>query len=305
MKTTGATPEISVVVACFEMARELPRTLLSLSPGYQRDCPPTEVIVVDNGSRHPPAKQQFDALGLDLHVAQMSNASRSPVAAINRGLALASAPLVGVWVDGARLASPGLLSAAHRAAALHPRAVVATLNYHLGPTLQYDARRTGYDQRVEDDLLASIGWPAEGYRLFEIATDDFRGDPRGPILESNALFMSSPMWDELGGYDESFTSVGGGTVNPDTLVRACALPGAQLVRIVGEGTFHQFHGGVSTGHASAAAVLKAGSREYFKLRGKRLEMIRERGWVFDSVAGNVEKEDSKPGRLSEGRVPVT
>ena len=48
-------PHLSVVVVVFNMAREAPRTLLSLSPAYQRDIAAGdyEIIVVDNGSEPP------------------------------------------------------------------------------------------------------------------------------------------------------------------------------------------------------------------------------------------------------------
>jgi hypothetical protein len=75
-------------------------------------------------------------------------------------------------------------------------------------------------------------------------------------------------------------------VNPDTLIRACALPGAQLIRIDGEATFHQIHGGLSTSSTELALrTLDEGSRFYYRLRGRPLAPIRTRGWVFDSRAG--------------------
>ena len=45
------------------MRRELPRTLASLSPEYQRDIDPAdyEVIVVDNGSAEPVDQRLIDA----------------------------------------------------------------------------------------------------------------------------------------------------------------------------------------------------------------------------------------------------
>ena len=54
------------------------------------------------------------------------------------------------------------------------------------------------------------------------------------------------MWDELGGLDERFELPGGGLVNHDLYRRACDLPGAELVVLLGEGTFHQYHGGAAT-----------------------------------------------------------
>jgi hypothetical protein len=281
-------PEISIVVVCYEMARELPRTLQSLSPAYQRNCPPgrCELIVIDNGSSEPPNATDFAGLGLDLTLHCWPKLSRSPVAALNFGLGQARAPVIGAWIDGARMASPGLIDACARAAALHPRAVVATYNYHLGTALQYASTLQGYDAAAEDALLASIDWPSEGYRLFEIATPDWRGGPTGPTLESNALFLRRALWDELGGFDARFNSAGGGMANPDLFVRACELPDAQLIRVQGEATFHQIHGGVSTG-PRALRALKGGSREYLRITGRPLALVKKRGWLFDPATDQI------------------
>lgn len=282
---------VSLVVVCYEMERELPRTLLSLSPPYQdfdaRDC---EIIVVDNASRAPPRTEDFAALGADIRVLRCSSPSPSPVRAINEGLAAARGDLLGVWIDGARMASPGLIRACVSASALHPRPVIATLNYQLGPDLQRISSAQGYDQAKEDALLRSIAWPSDGYRLFDIATAEIRGGPLGAMLESNALFLPRALWSELGGYDEGFSEPGGSVVNPDTLIRAVGLPGTQLVRVLGEGTFHQIHGGLSTSTQERAMnMLKEGSRTYLRLRGKPLVPIRLRGWTYDSRSGAVER----------------
>ncbi len=284
----GRGPEISLIVVCYNMARELPRTLRSLSPGYQRGSRPgqCEIIVVDNGSTVPPVAADFADLGLDLTIHRWPDPTPSPVPAVNHGLAQARGALVGVWIDGARMASPGLVAACAEAAALHPRPVIATPNYELGPVSQVKNAQQGYDAAEEDRLLASIGWPANAERLFEIAVPAWRSGIDGPMLESNALFMPRVMWQELGGYDPRFVSPGGGAANPDVFTRACELPGAQFIRIDGEATFHQIHGGTFSNAPGTLVELSVlASREYWRIRRRPLTSVRKAPWVHASSAG--------------------
>ena len=288
----GAPPEISIVVIAYEMTREIPRTLLSLSPHYQHNCPTgrCQIILVDNGSRLPPQVEQFADLGLDLAVYHLPKTSDSPVEALNFGISKAIAPLIGVWIDGARMASPGLVDACARAAALHPRPVIATYNYHLGHELQYFSAHKGYNAEQEDRLLESIAWPESGYRLFEISTPDMIGGPNGRMWESNAIFLPQSLWRELGGYDLRFIGPGGGSANHDLFLRACDAPGVQLIRIQGEATFHQIHGGVSTGaRYRGEDILKLTSRDYYRRAGRPLKMVHKIGWLYDSRTGNVDR----------------
>ncbi|HEX8232442.1 MAG TPA: glycosyltransferase family A protein [Caulobacteraceae bacterium] len=290
-------PEASIVVVSYEMAREIPRTLLSLSAPYQLNCPRgrVEVILVDNGSREPPRPEQFAGLDLDLTVHHLPKVSPSPVAALNLGIAEARAPLICAWIDGARMASPGLVDACIRASKRHPRPVIATANYQLGPGPQYVTMLHGYDAAEEDRLIESIGWPADGYRLFEIAAPIQFADDRKPMMESNALFLPRALWDELGGFDPAFASPGGGPCNPDVFIRACAAPDTRLIRIRGEATFHQIHGGVSINAAERVnAVLKALSSEYYRIRGRPMSPVRDLGWVFDPKTGSLERLEPGP-----------
>jgi len=253
------------------MARELPRTLLSLSPAIQHGISSDgyEIIIVDNGSDPPAA---IDAPWAGTRLVRIDNAQPSPAAAINTGLEIATGDLVGVMIDGARLASPGLIAGALRASAIHKRPVIGTLGFHLGSDVQMNTVATGYDAQEEDRLLAESGWASDGYRLFDISV--FAGSSAhgwfAPIAESNALFMPAGLWDELGGYDERFVSPGGGLVNLDTYSRACALPDSQLVILLGEGTFHQIHGGVATNAPSRPG--QAFHEEYVRVRGVKYQV---------------------------------
>jgi hypothetical protein len=57
---------------------------------------------------------------------------------------------------------------------------------------------------------------------------------------------------------------------------------------LGEGTFHQVHGGLSTSsQKSAINVVMEGARTYLRLRGKPLMQVRQRGWTYNSRTGEV------------------
>ena len=250
MGASARCQSMSVVVVVHNMARELPRTLRSLSPGYQCGMQPDdyEVIVVDNGSAKPVDPVLAAAFGGRFRLERIDQAPPSPARAANRGLQLAVGDLVGLVVDGARLASPGLLAEARRAARVATRPVITAPAFHLGPVQHMSATEAGYDQAAEDELLARSGWDTDGYRLFEISTPagSWGRGLFGPAGESSSLFCPRPIWDELAGLDERFALPGGGLVNHDLYRRACALDGVELVVLLGEGTFHQHHGGAAT-----------------------------------------------------------
>ena len=279
---------LSVVVVAYDMDRELPRTLRTLAPGFQRGIAAAdyEVVVVDNGSPTPVDPSVIAGFPGRIRVERLDPAPPSPAAAANLGLARAEGALVGLLIDGARMASPGLLAQARLGARLADRPVVATLAWHLGPGLHMDAAATGHDRAAEDELLATVDWEADGYRLFGISTLAASSRPGwfGPLGESNALFLPRELWAELGGLDERFVIPGGGRVNHDVYRRACALDGAQLVVLLGEGTFHQTHGGAATSGRFAKADADA---EYEALRGEPFARPANEALYVGAVAAEV------------------
>jgi glycosyltransferase involved in cell wall biosynthesis len=272
-------PLLSVVVVIYNMRREAPRTLYSLSETYQRGISDGEyeVIVVDNGSapRFPTEEVRKQAGRFEYFY--IDDARPSPAAAVNFGVRQSRGDYVGIMIDGARIASPGILQYALRAFRAFRNPVVTTLAWHLGPDVHRRAvEKFGYDREMEDQLLESIGWPEDGYRLFEIAT--LGGSSRdgwfAPKSESSSLFMRRKSFDRLGGYDERFDQPGGGLVNMDTYIRACDMADSELVMLLGEGTFHQMHGGVMTGATEEEGKLKleAWNAQYSAIRNAPLRL---------------------------------
>ncbi|MEZ5178304.1 MAG: glycosyltransferase family A protein [Acidimicrobiales bacterium] len=262
-------PAVSVVVVAYDMARELPRTLHTLDPRRQVgvDGGDYEVVLVDNGSPTPVDPDVLARFSGRLELIRLDPAPPSPARAANEGVRAASGDLVGLVVDGARLCSPGLVATARLAAALASRPVVTAPAWHLGPVPHMRAAEVGYDQAAEDELLATTGWEDDAYELFGVSTfagSSWRGI-FGPMGESSSLFLPPSLWEELGGLDERFDLPGGGLVNHDLYRRATELPGVRLVELLGEGTFHQFHGGAATSRRFGWPEMAAG---YEALRGE-------------------------------------
>ncbi len=298
--TPNAPPKLSVVLVGYNMARELPRTIRSLSPEMQRGIDPRdyEVILIDNGSTQNADETELRRFLPNLVMHRFANATVSPVPAINFGLTLARGDLIGVCIDGARMASPGLLAMALAASRLHTRPMIGTIAFHLGPAVQMESVKTGYNQAVEDELLSQSGWENDGYRLFSISTfaESSAGGWFELPAESNALFLRAEHWRALGGWDARFVTPGGGLVNLDVWSRICADPEGELIMLLGEATFHQVHGGIATNNLNPP--LELFHDEYVRIRGKPYTKPTRRPLYFGTLP-----EPAKPSlKLSASRM---
>ncbi len=269
-------PLLSVIVVFFNMRREAARTLYSLTRSYQLQAHDLdyEVIAVDNGSTEPLDPADVTRWGPEFRYYQLDTQSVSPAGAVNFASTKARGRYIAVCVDGARILSPGVLHFTRLAARLHDAPIIATLAWHLGPKSQPQAVEDGYNQVAEDALLAGIDWQNDGYQLFQVSSPA-HSSANGwflPFGESNCLTVPRGMFDELGGFDERFCAPGGGLVNLDYLKRALDLPRAQLVVLLGEGTFHQCHGGIATNVSMENQPWNMFAAEYERIRGKRFRV---------------------------------
>jgi glycosyltransferase involved in cell wall biosynthesis len=278
-------PRVSVVLVTYNMSRELPRTLFTFGANYQKGIDPCdyEIIVVDNAST-----QQYDWKDIlerheNIRVCSYIPANQSPVDALNFGISLALGEVICACIDGARMASPGLVALGFEACKSAKSTVVGSYSFHLGHLPQNDSVNLGYDQSVEDQLLKTIDWQNDGYSLFSIASFDPSsrfGLSKCPA-ETNAIFMTREKWLELGGFDELFVGRGGGLANLDLWKRLCQDPDNNIVMLMGEGTFHQFHGGTATN--APESPWGEFHDEYMKIRGVEYSVPTRRPYLYGTI----------------------
>jgi len=267
------TPVLSIVVNFYNNRREALNTLHSLTRHYQLDAKdlPYEVIALDNGSSQPLAEADVRAFGPEFEYRFVQTTCVSPAPAINAACRQAIGERLLVIVDGAHILSPGVLRLAHEAFERFASPFAVTVPFHLGPKIQNQSVQEGYNQRVEDQLLAGSGWKDNGYRLYALAgafADD-SGGWYGQLFESGCFAMRKSDFLRLGGFDEAFTSPGGGLTSLDFFQRALLADGMDYVILLGEGTFHQVHGGVATNASVADHPWETFHREYLRIRGHR------------------------------------
>jgi hypothetical protein len=271
---------LSIVVNFFNNRREALATLYSLTRGYQQHAQdlPYEVIAVDNGSSKPLSEAEVRAFGPEFSYRYVQTKSVSPAEAINAACRDAAGEQLLVIIDGAHILSPGVLRLSNAAFHLFRSSFVATVSFHLGPKVQNLSVLEGYNQQVEDELLRRAGWKENGYRLFTVTGDysDGNGGWFGCLWESGCFGIRKDDYFAMGGFDERFLSRGGGLVNLDFFQRALLRQDLEYVMLLGEGTFHQVHGGVASNAPPTQHPLAEFHAEYARIRGKQFQRVPRR-----------------------------
>lgn len=261
------------MVVVYDMPEQAMNTVRSLTTPYQRgvEADEYEVLVVENRSERTLDAGQVRQLGPNVHYWLREEPGQSPASAVNETVGRARGRSVAIMVDGARMVTPGVVANLIRAQRLAGIPVVSVPGYHLGQQLHQDAVRDGYSAEQEQAMLAAMDWYADGYRLFgrAVLSASCAGGYLLPIGESNCVAVPLGIWHEVGGFDERFVTMGGGYVNLDFYRRVVEWPGTELIVLPGEGTFHQFHGGATTGAPGVDrdALLDSMRDEYERIRG--------------------------------------
>jgi hypothetical protein len=278
---------LSIVVNFYNNRREALATLYSLTRGYQQKAQdlPYEVIAVDNGSRRPLTEAEVREFGPEFRYRFVQTQSVSPAQAINAACRDAAGEQLLVIIDGAHILSPGVFQLTNAAFRLFPSAFVATVSFHLGPKQQNQSVLEGYNQQVEDELLRRAGWKENGYRLYTVtgAFSDASNGWFGCLGESGCFGIRKDDYLSMGGFDERFVSRGGGLVNLDFFQRAVGRQDLEYVMLLGEGTFHQFHGGVASNAPAAQHPWHEFHAEYMRIRGKPFELVPRRPFFLGSL----------------------
>lgn len=280
-------PKLSVIVNFYNMRREAERTLYSLSTAYQQNIQASdyEVLAIDNGSTQVLTAETVRSFGTNFHYHYLQTNSVSPCKALNQAVSLARGDLVICCIDGARILSPNILSLSLQAAKLHAHPFIYTMSMHLGSKPQNISMAEGYNQQVEDHLLNSINWRTNGYELFTISSTALSSGTGffSTFAESNCFCLRKSDYLQLGGFDEAFTSKGGGLVNLDFFNRIHEDERFYPILLLGEATFHQFHGGVATNVIMEQHPWERMAAEYENIRQKKFSTYYKQPTYFGQL----------------------
>ena len=250
LENTNTSYDLSIIVIFYNMRREAQKTLYSLTEAYQQSANEIsyEVIAIDNGSTDPLDQTWVESLGKNFRYIYFDAHTPSPAKALNYGEKISTGKWISLCIDGARILSPGILHYSMLAAKIYKKPFIYTLGMHIGHKPQPFLAEENYSQADEDELIATIDWEQDGYSLFDISSLALssRTGYFSNITESNYVTMLRSTYRAMGGFDERFKSAGGGLTNLDFFNRANMIHNINPVMLLGEATFHQFHGGTIT-----------------------------------------------------------
>lgn len=247
---TSSNHLLSIIVVVYNMPRQAMNTLYSLSVPYQKNVSVSdyEVIVVENKSRHNLREQDVLDLGDNFKYFLRDEPGVSPVPAVNFGYEQAQGKFIGLVIDGARMVTPRVIEYTLLAFRMTKEALVMVPGYHLGEQDQKFHLDSGHTEEKEIAKLQELHWQENGYRLFQFAAWS-SSNQRGyfqPMQECSCIFTSRKNFEAIGKADIRFDLPGGGSINLHIYRSLGLLPHSKLFVLPGEGSFHQFHGGITT-----------------------------------------------------------
>jgi hypothetical protein len=280
--------KLSVVVVVYDMSRQAMNTLFSLSTTYQRnvDASDYEIIVVENSSQNNLDQTEVESLAGNYRYILRDEKKPTPIYAVNHGIEISNGENICLMIDGARLLTPRVIRYTLDAFAINSNALVAIPGYHIGKHDHKFNHINLHNEKSEQQLLDSINWQSDGYGIFDVSC--FSGaNTHGylhPLLESNCLSVSKESLLRYGGANEEFESPGGGAVNLDLYRGLCLDQTAQLFVVAGEGSFHQYHGGVTTMQRDDLdQLLNHFQDEYTAINGENYQAARREPTLIGAI----------------------
>jgi hypothetical protein len=288
-------PRLSIIVVVYNMARQAMNTLYSLSARHQRNVCESdyEVIVVENASSNTLDEKAVSALGNNFRYFLREETSQSPVGAINFGAAQIRADNICLMIDGARMVTPRVVEYALMAIRADSDALVAVPGYSLGWQDQHHNIDAQYDEAQEQQLLQATRWRENGYRLFDIATIS-GANPNGcmnPLMECNCVITSARHFAAIGGANPDFQLPGGGSINLHLFRQLGLLPSSKHYFVMaGEGSFHQFHGGITTAQwQDLEEVLESHRKQLHSYWGNKFHSLRREPMLLGAVGSHAQR----------------
>ncbi|MCC7517536.1 MAG: glycosyltransferase [Pseudomonadales bacterium] len=304
-------PLLSIIVIVFNMPRQAMNTLYSLSARHQRNvCEQDyEIIIVENQSQNNLDPDNIAALGNNFRYFLRQETSQSPVGAINFGFSQTQAANICLMIDGARMVTPRVVEYALMAIRAEPHALIAVPGYSLGWQDQHHNIDACYDETQEIALLECSRWQDNGYRLFDIATIS-GANPNGfmnPLMECNCVITSAQNFAAIGGANPDFQLPGGGSINLHLFRQLGLLTSSTRYFVMpGEGSFHQFHGGVTTSQwQDLEVVLESHRKQLHSYWGGHFHSLRREPQLLGSIGSHAQrflKLSSQKSRKRLGRL---
>lgn len=188
-------PLVSVIVVHFEQHDDLERTLLALAAqSYPVDR--IEIIVVDDGSVVAPVVPAGVTLVVQQDLGFRASAARNAGVAASTGEVLC-------FLDADTSPEPGYVAAMVRLPGLAPEAVTVGHRKHA----ELDGVVDSIEQAGPARELPEPAWLADAYAA---SRDLLDSDERSYRYLVGAVFACSRwFFDEVGGFDETFTTYGG------------------------------------------------------------------------------------------------
>lgn len=243
---------MDIIICTFNMKVEILNTILSSLPPYQKNVVDNldSITIVDNGSTDGIKPENITELADNIQFVRYPSPTRSPAPALNWAVRnFATSDHIMLCIDGARMFSDHLISRTMEVFKYVPNAFVYTLSFHIGRKAHQELARDGYTLEDFRQFLDDLDWQNDPGSLREnsvLALSSRKGYDSA-IAESNAFCLRRTDFERLGGFDERFLTPGGGLCNLEIFQRCTSDSSMVNVCLLGEGTYHQYHGGAATG----------------------------------------------------------